>query len=164
MQVSGSKSASRGGAPAGWPPHRDRGADSSAKRFRHDGTPEYATAWIALTPATPTNSCLYVVPKEHDVGYLGGDDGRNPLSAIFKSPLAFQHIRALPCDPGAVVVFSHRLLHWGSSADEKARQDKGLSVHSHTCLPGRQSVSRCSHRAPRIARRGRASSGSAVVC
>eukprot|EP00038_Savillea_parva_P017694 m.21342 g.21342 ORF g.21342 m.21342 type:complete len:449 (+) comp3882_c0_seq1:269-1615(+) len=113
------------GAPAGWPPHRDRGEDSTRTRFRGDGSPEYATAWVALTSASPTNSCLYVVPKRHDPGYVLGDKGGNPLSKIFTSPSAFQHIRALPCEAGSVIVFSHRLLHWGSSADEQARSDKG---------------------------------------
>ena len=116
------------GAVSGWPPHRDRGSDASAERFREDGSPEYCTAWIALTSASPTNSCLYVVPKAHDGGYHGGDGGRNPLSRIFSTAGAFQNIRALPCDAGEVIVFSHRLLHWGSAADALAREDKGAIV------------------------------------
>merc|ERR1719223_1126545 len=43
-----------GAAPAGWPPHRDRSSDeAAAEGFRADGSPRYATFWIALTDATP---------------------------------------------------------------------------------------------------------------
>ena len=33
------------------------------------------------------------------------------------TPEAFQHIRALPCEAGGLIAFSHRLLHWGSASD-----------------------------------------------
>ena len=29
---------------------------------------------MALSDATPENSCIYVIPKQHDPGYLEGDD------------------------------------------------------------------------------------------
>jgi hypothetical protein len=50
---------------AGFSPHRDRQppGDTAAATFRADGSPMYATAWLALTDATPDNSCLYVVPR-----------------------------------------------------------------------------------------------------
>ena len=93
---------------AGWPPHRDRvsprphaqhcpclsaprptfaqlepcrlcqGTDESASAFRADGTPHYCTVWVALTDATPANSCLMVVPKDKDKGYSEGDKGKTP--------------------------------------------------------------------------------------
>jgi len=56
----------------GWAPHRDRGGDSTGA-FRADGTPQYVTTGFALSHATTTNSCLHVVPKKHDPGYLGGE-------------------------------------------------------------------------------------------
>ena len=105
---------------AGWPPHRDRGVDATAQAFRADGMPQYATTWIPLTDATPTNSCLYCVPKKRDPGYTQGDKGTNPLQTVFARPDAFQHIRALPCPKGSLVHFSHRLLHWGSTASDEA--------------------------------------------
>lgn len=105
----------------GWPPHRDRGEDGTTTAFRSDGMPAYSTTWIPLTDATTINSCLYVVPKQHDSGYLAGDKGRNPLEVIFNSPSSFQAIRAIPSPAGSLVHFSHRLFHWGSSADPKAR-------------------------------------------
>ena len=103
----------------GWPPHRDRG-DDTMHAFRPDTTPQYCTTWIAITDATVTNSCLHVVPKGHDPGYLGGDPvGASPMAAILAhgGDAALQHIRSLPCDAGSVIQFSHRLLHWGSSTE-----------------------------------------------
>ena len=98
---------------AGWPPHRDR-MNADASSFRGDGTPKYCTVWIALSDANPENSCLSVVPRGVDPGYLTGDGDTNPLSVIFSKPEAFQAIRALPVPAGSLICFSHRLLHWGS--------------------------------------------------
>ena len=111
---------------AGWAPHRDRddlshprGAAGVGAGFRErDGAPCQATAWVALSDATPATSCLYCVPRQRDAGYAAGDGGRSPLEAAFKSPESFRHVRALAAPAGGVVAFSHRLLHWGSQADE----------------------------------------------
>lgn len=106
----------------GWPPHRDRGGDSTgAFRPDREHTPQYVTTWIALSDATTTNSCLHVVSRRHDPGYFGGDEpGVAPMSAILAhgGEAALQHVRALPCAAGSVVQFSHRLLHWGSAAED----------------------------------------------
>ena len=40
-----------GAGSAGWPPHRDRGGDSTGA-FRTDKLPQYCTTWIALSDAT----------------------------------------------------------------------------------------------------------------
>ena len=53
-----------------------QGTDESASAFRADGTPHYCTVWVALTDATPANSCLMVVPKDKDKGYSEGDKGK----------------------------------------------------------------------------------------
>ena len=55
-----------------------QGTDESASAFRADGTPHYCTVWVALTDATPANSCLMVVPKDKDKGYSEGDKGKTP--------------------------------------------------------------------------------------
>jgi hypothetical protein len=102
---------------AGWPPHRDRGTEASVSAFRSDGTALYTTFWVPLTDATPSNSCLTVIPKQFDPGYSEGDNGRNPLSRIFTTPVQFQQIRALPAPAGSLIAFTHRLMHWGSAAD-----------------------------------------------
>lgn len=107
--------------PSGWQPHRDRGTDDAAvEGFRTDGTSRSTTFWLALTDATPESSCLTVVPRQHDPGYSSGDKKGSPLTAIFKTPEAFQHIRALPVKAGGLIAFTHRLLHWGSAADPRA--------------------------------------------
>lgn len=48
---------------AGFSPHRDRQPDDTPATFRPDGSAKYATMWVPLTPATPENSCLYVIPR-----------------------------------------------------------------------------------------------------
>jgi hypothetical protein len=77
--------------------------------FGSDG--RYTTCWVALADANSSNSCLMVVPRAFDPGYLDGDRGRNPLSTIFATPSAFQAIRPLPCDAGGMIAFTHRLMH-----------------------------------------------------
>lgn len=52
-------------AGRGWGPHRDR-MGSDHRSFRADKTPMLTTCWIPLTRATPSNSCLYVVPAQCD--------------------------------------------------------------------------------------------------
>lgn len=103
---------------AGFSPHRDRQPDDSPSTFRGDGSAMYTTAWVALTDAEPSNSCLYVVPSYADPGYHEGDpddlDAADPLQRALHNKEAYQHIRALPCPAGAAVIFTHRIIHWGS--------------------------------------------------
>ena len=123
--------------------------DNSADGGNIDGNsppPMFATQWIALSDATPENSCLYVIPKQYDPGYIRGDDdddedvkenekdtdsnanhingGYNNASNAKGTPLqkalptkeSYQHIRALPRKSGQSVIFSHRIIHWGSQS------------------------------------------------
>jgi hypothetical protein len=118
---------------SGFSPHRDRQPqDVSASFFTsqelsedernsgHDATliPKYSTCWLALTRATPENSCLYMLPKPSDPGYAAGDnhdDPRDPLEvAINGNKEVYQNITAFPLEVGSAVMFSHRILHWGS--------------------------------------------------
>jgi len=103
---------------AGFSPHRDRQPDDSPSTFRRDGSAKYATIWIPFTDATPDNSCLYVVPRPHDPGYFEGDDDAedapDPLSVALNCKQAYQHVRALPATAGSAVIFTHRIIHWGS--------------------------------------------------
>ena len=111
---------------AGWAPHRDRDdaahvGGAVADGFDADGAPKCATAWVALSDATPATSCLYCVPRARDPGYAAGDGGRSPLEGCFAAgPASFRHVRALPAPMGGVLAFSHRLLHWGSAPDAGA--------------------------------------------
>jgi hypothetical protein len=88
------------------PPHRDRPTAGEAS-FRGDGAPKYCSVWMALTDATPDNSCLYFVPKSDDPGYHGDGDA-------IPRQLPWQDIVAQPLATGGLLAFSHRLLHWGS--------------------------------------------------
>ena len=107
---------------SGFSPHRDRQPDDPAASFFKDDCdgierllPAYSTAWVALTDATPENSCLYVVPAQFDPGYFSGDlDTIDPLHRCFPDKTGYQNIRALPVPSGEAVFFSHRILHWGS--------------------------------------------------
>jgi hypothetical protein len=101
------------------PPHRDRPlADLSS--FRTHSTapaPKYCSVWLALTPATPENSCLYLVPRSDDLGYHGVGDAVSP------TPIPWQCIVAQPLPAGGLLAFSHRLLHWGSTPQPPSLQD-----------------------------------------
>jgi len=104
---------------AGFSPHRDRQPDESKSSFHDNGMAKYVTMWVALTDATPENSCLYVIPKQFDPGYTEGDgDGddkaSDPLSRALPEKQAYQNIRALPRSAGQSLLFTHRILHWGS--------------------------------------------------
>ena len=113
----------------GFSPHRDRQPDTpSALRnsFFQDGHSKYSTHWIAVEDATPENSCLYVIPKSFDPGYLEGDDKAedasdevenaaqylDPLSRALDTKQSYQNIRALPRRACQSVLFTHRILHW----------------------------------------------------
>ena len=54
-------------------PHRDRQPETVASSFHDDGQAKYMTMWMALTDANPENSCLYVIPRPFDPGYIDGD-------------------------------------------------------------------------------------------
>ena len=102
----------------GFSPHRDRQPKDAAASFSYDGHAKYVTQWVALTPATTETSCLYVIPKTADPGYFDGDDNEedlDPLQRALPNKQAFQHIMAIPRQPGQSVLFTHRLIHWGSA-------------------------------------------------
>ena len=104
---------------AGFAPHRDRQPPNVPRSFRPDGTPRYCTCWIALSHATPDNSCMHMVPRGYDPGYDAGDDhspdAEDPLMRVFRSSdEAVQAVRACPLRAGGAVIFSHRTMHWGS--------------------------------------------------
>lgn len=121
---------------SGFSPHRDRQPDSLSalkQSFYSDGQAKYVTHWIALTDANPENSCLYVIPKEYDPGYMEGDNdppeeegsGENeqfsdPLSRALNTKQSYQNIRALPREEGQSLIFTHRIMHWGSRGNKNA--------------------------------------------
>eukprot|EP00501_MAST-03F_sp_TOSAG23-6_P001873 GSMAST32.ASY1.ANO1.1951.1 assembled CDS len=105
----------------GFSPHRDRQPEDLPNSFRKNGSPKYSTCWIPLTDACPDNSCLYVIPRQFDPGYgpeegdLPNDDDPDPLQRALHNKEAYQNIKALPATAGSAVMFSHRIIHWGSA-------------------------------------------------
>lgn len=130
---------------SGFSPHRDRQPSNEMvpSSFHKDGQAKYVTLWIALTNATPQNSCLYVIPKQYDPGYMKGDDKDDddeiedqdenenvddPLSRCLQDKQSYQHIRALPRNVGESVAFTHRILHWGSKGDADYVDDPRIAI------------------------------------
>lgn len=104
----------------GFSPHRDRQPEDAKSSFDGDDA-KFVTQWIALTPATPQNSCLYMIPKEYDPGYMEGDmEEKDPLYRALPDKTQFQNIVALQRNPGQSLLFTHRIIHWGSARDPDA--------------------------------------------
>jgi hypothetical protein len=149
---------------SGFSPHRDRQPSDNTNlqmsfHTEEDGRhAKYVTMWIALTPATPENSCLYVIPRPYDPGYSDGDleeeveeeeshhddNGTNlqqkttldPLQRALPTKESFQNIRALPrYNPGDAVVFTHRLLHWGSRGNPSTSPGPRIALSFVSCDP-----------------------------
>jgi len=128
---------------AGFSPHRDRQPDDVEGSFHNDKMAKYVTMWLALTDATPENSCLYVIPKPFDPGYTDGDDesddGPDPLArallgkGVVLDKCAFQNIRALPRKGGQSVLFTHRILHWGSRGNPRSHVKTPRVAISFVC-------------------------------
>jgi hypothetical protein len=93
---------------SGWRPHREVGYEA----LFPDRRPRALSAWIALTQATPLNGCMYVVPADRDPTYGTAND--------IKHEFALGDIRALPAEPGDILLWNQALLHWGGHASERA--------------------------------------------
>jgi ectoine hydroxylase-related dioxygenase (phytanoyl-CoA dioxygenase family) len=112
----------------GFSPHRDRQPEDPSSTFEKEDA-KFVTHWIALSDATTQNSCLYVIPKSHDPGYMLGDtDDDDPLRRALPDKQAFQHIRALPRKPGQSVLFTHRIIHWGSARDPCTTESPRVAI------------------------------------
>ena len=97
---------------AGWTPHRDKGHIS----LLPDGAPKSLTTWIALSRATPLNSCMYIVPANMDPVYGTPRDHEmrfEPAAA-----------RALPAEPGDFFMWNQAVMHWGSRTSFRANESR----------------------------------------
>eukprot|EP00934_Nitzschia_sp_Nitz4_P002853 Nitzschia sp. Nitz4//scaffold18_size181773//43016//44521//NITZ4_001902-RA/size181773-processed-gene-0.192-mRNA-1//1//CDS//3329539972//2843//frame0 len=113
-----------GPGDSGFSPHRDRQPVDAPASFHHasgsdsalEEEPKFVTHWVALSEATPQNSCLYMIPKPLDPGYVTGDvdDDKDPLQRALPDKTCYQQIQALPRKTGQSLLFSHRIIHWGS--------------------------------------------------
>lgn len=53
-----------------------------------------------------------------DPGYVDGDkDDQDPMSRALPNKESYQNIRALPRKAGQSIMFTHRIIHWGSRSD-----------------------------------------------
>lgn len=95
---------------SGWLPHIDAG---------EDGVPS-ASLWIALSPATLDNGCMYLVPRDEAIsGIVAAANERGSftsgeLASILRS------VRALPAEPGDLLCWDEGTLHWGASYESGA--------------------------------------------
>lgn len=90
---------------AGFSPHRDR-PDGAIEA---DGQPITLTVWMPVTQASPENGCISVYPANYDEGYL---------SQSAQPELILQNIRAVPAEPGDIVLWTGRTIHWGGACSE----------------------------------------------
>jgi hypothetical protein len=102
-----------GSGVGGWsagPPHRDAyGPDPHLLRT---GMPGIINIWIALTDATPLNSCIYVLPAGVDDEYL--------TSRAVPANVSLPDVRALPAPAGSILGWTTHVLHWGSRSSAHA--------------------------------------------
>jgi len=96
----------------GWVPHRDR--DELENALEPDGLPNYITAWMPITDATPKSSCLYFIPRMYDSTYDNRDGGDEYMKKLFATDEFYQNILSLPMTTGGLLCFTSRIIHWGS--------------------------------------------------
>jgi ectoine hydroxylase-related dioxygenase (phytanoyl-CoA dioxygenase family) len=93
-----------GPGQSGWKPHRDRGRISLSK----EGSPKSITVWIPLTVANVDNSCVHVMPIEHDPTY------RTDREGVYEIDVS--KATALEAKPGEFLGWNQSVIHWGSAA------------------------------------------------
>lgn len=93
----------------GWGMHRDL---SHRRSLRPDGMPEIMSLWVALTDATPLNSCLYCLPASRDPNY--------PNNLAEHSVPRVEDIECMAVSAGQAIGLNHALLHWGSRSSRRA--------------------------------------------
>jgi Phytanoyl-CoA dioxygenase (PhyH) len=97
----------------GFEPHRDA---EYADTIGPDGMPTVLTLWVAVTDATPLNSCMYIVPRNRDPQYSDATRNRTTPATQFK----LEDIRALPARAGTLSCWDQYVYHWGSRGSRRA--------------------------------------------
>lgn len=92
----------------GWGKHRDL---PYATSIDAQGRPYIMSCWVALTDATPLNSCLYCLPYSRDPNF---PDRLSELTVP-----RVEDIECMPVEAGQVIGLSHAVLHWGSRASSR---------------------------------------------
>ncbi len=111
---------------SGFSPHRDW---PEARFLDRDRRPTAVTAWIALSDAPASGSCIYVLPASFDPSY--------PDALASREVKDLKSVRALPARRGTVLGWNLGLLHWGSRAGPRARPrlSVGIFVQRRDCEP-----------------------------
>lgn len=104
------------GRAAGSKPHRDNIV--VADYLDAEGVPELLNVWVSLTDATLLNSCIYVLPANHDPAYRQAIAGNSVHWRL--DDASIQAARAVPADAGTMLLWAPSLLHWGGRSSEKA--------------------------------------------
>lgn len=108
----------------GWPPHFDG--------FR----PNRISVWLALTEATTTNGCMFVVPPKSlpDTFRTLKIETLPTLDVI----RAMHATRALPVEAGASLGWDFDVFHWGGRAVQPGLERRALSMEfmAATEMPG----------------------------
>lgn len=110
---------------SGWAPHRDGNMDFSS--IRNDGTPTLCTVWIALTDVKTTNSCMYALPRKHDLifqDFVRRKFGQPGVPNAREVPIPLTKLRALPVDAGAMIGWDTNVFHWGSASSKWASEPR----------------------------------------
>lgn len=95
-------------AAAGWGKHRDL---QHVRSIGEDGRPLIMSCWVALTDATPLNSCLYCLPFSRDPNF--------PDKLTELAVPRVEDIECMQVEAGQVIGLSHALLHWGSRSSSR---------------------------------------------
>jgi hypothetical protein len=90
----------------GFEPHRDA---EYADTIGADGLPTVLTLWVAVTDATPLNSCMYVLPATRDPQYAQAIHDLDTGATGF----ALEDVRALPARAGTLSCWDQYIFHWG---------------------------------------------------
>ena len=100
-------------AGKGFEPHRDAEYPDTIDA---SGMPTVITLWVAVTDATPLNSCIYLVPSNRDPDYAGAVGGLRTKATRF----ALEDVRALPTKAGTLSCWDQYVYHWGSRSSKRA--------------------------------------------
>ncbi len=92
----------------GWVPHLDH----------PDETGHTASVWIPISRATLTNGCMHLVKRSSRTDTLCKEF---PKQATFSKEQVIdllKNSRALPADPGSVLCWDEKILHWGAQVED----------------------------------------------
>ena len=58
----------------------------------------------------------------------GKESDCDPLTRALPTKQSYQNIRALPCLPGQSIIFTHRILHWGSAGNPHYKASPRIAI------------------------------------